>query len=228
MERYSIIREKSPREIVLLKAKPCKWGKCSFCDYILDNSIDESEINRINDEVLENITGEYKRLEVIDSASVFELTEHTKESIKKVIHDKKIEEVFFEAHYMYKNRLQEIRDYFDIPIIFKTGIETFNDEFRNDVLKKGVHFKDYREVEKYFDSPCIMVGIKGQTKEMIDYDMEIIKNHFKKATINIYQDNGTKIKRDEDLVRWFLNKYSYLRDDERIEMLYEITDFGVG
>lgn len=228
MERYSIIREKSPREIVLLKAKPCKWGKCSFCDYILDNSIDEEDINRINDDVLENITGEYKRLEVIDSASVFELTEHTKESIKKVIHDKKIEEVFFEAHYMYKNRLQEIRDYFDIPIIFKTGIETFNDEFRNDVLKKGVHFKDYREVEKYFDSPCIMVGIKGQTKEMIDYDMEIIKNHFKKATINIYQDNGTKIKRDEDLVKWFLNKYSYLRDDERIEMLYEITDFGVG
>ena len=228
MERYSVIREKSPREIVLLKAKPCKWGKCSFCDYILDNSIDEEDINRINDDVLENITGEYKRLEVIDSASVFELTEHTKESIKKVIYDKKIEEVFFEAHYMYKNRLQEIRDYFNVPVIFKTGIETFNDEFRNDILKKGVYFKDYKEVEKHFDSPCIMVGIKGQTKEMIDYDMEIIKNHFKKATINIYQDNGTKIKRDEDLVKWFLNKYSYLRDDERIEMLYEITDFGVG
>ena len=36
MERYSTIDEKYKREIVLLKARPCKWGKCRFCDYIED------------------------------------------------------------------------------------------------------------------------------------------------------------------------------------------------
>ena len=37
MERYSRILEKDKREIVLLKSRPCIWGKCSFCDYIEDN-----------------------------------------------------------------------------------------------------------------------------------------------------------------------------------------------
>ena len=37
MERYSRITDKNRREIVLLRAFPCAWGKCTFCDYIEDN-----------------------------------------------------------------------------------------------------------------------------------------------------------------------------------------------
>ena len=48
MDRYSEITNKNQREIVLLKAFPCVWGKCSFCDYILDNSNFEDEINKLN------------------------------------------------------------------------------------------------------------------------------------------------------------------------------------
>ncbi|SHH10236.1 hypothetical protein SAMN02745245_00543 [Anaerosphaera aminiphila DSM 21120] len=228
MQRYSIIKDKFPREIVLLKGKPCFWGKCTFCDYILDNSEDEGEIDKLNDEVLKEVTGVYKRLEVIDSASVFELTKHTKESIKRVVKDKGIEELVFEAHYFYRNRLDEIRDYFEVPIFFKVGVETFDNDFRNKVLKKGAGFKDYREVEKHFDSPCIMVGIKGQTREMIDRDMSIIENHFKRATVNIFIENETEIKRDEELIKWFREKYYYLKENPRIEILFENTDFGVG
>ena len=43
MERYNRITNKNFREIVLLKAKPCAWGKCRFCDYIDDNSEKLSE-----------------------------------------------------------------------------------------------------------------------------------------------------------------------------------------
>ena len=35
--RYSKIVKKNPREIVLLKGKPCIYGKCNFCNYIEDN-----------------------------------------------------------------------------------------------------------------------------------------------------------------------------------------------
>ena len=37
MDRYSKVTNKNVREIVLLKALPCIWGKCAFCDYIDDN-----------------------------------------------------------------------------------------------------------------------------------------------------------------------------------------------
>ena len=227
INRYSKINNKNKREIVLLKARPCKWGKWTFCDYIYDNEIDEEKIDKINLEVLKNVTGEYGVLEVIDSASVFDLTQKTLEEIKRVVEDKNIKKLFFEAHWIYRNRLDEIREFFNVPIIFKTGIETFDNDFREEVLKKGADFKDYREVKKYFDSPCVMVGIKGQTKEMIDRDMEIIKK-FPHATVNIFMNNSTNIKRDEELVEWFVKKYKYLEDDPNVDILFEITDFGVG
>lgn len=227
INRYSKINNKNKREIVLLKARPCKWGKCTFCDYIYDNEIDEEKIDKINLEVLKNVTGEYGVLEVIDSASVFDLTQKTLEEIKRVVEDKNIKKLFFEAHWIYRNRLDEIREFFNVPIIFKTGIETFDNDFREEVLKKGADFKDYREVKKYFDSPCVMVGIKGQTKEMIDRDMEVIKK-FPHATVNIFMNNSTNIKRDEELVEWFVKKYKYLEDDPNVDILFEITDFGVG
>ena len=61
MNKYSKITDKIKR--VFTKAYPCIWGKCSFCDYILDNSSKEEEIIKTNKEVLKNITGEFKVLD---------------------------------------------------------------------------------------------------------------------------------------------------------------------
>ena len=79
MERYNKITEKNKREIVLLKAFPCAWGKCRFCDYIEDNSRDREEMARLNEEVLSRVTGEFGVLEVINSGSCFELPWETLE-----------------------------------------------------------------------------------------------------------------------------------------------------
>ena len=228
MDRYSEINNKNKREIVLLKGFPCKWGKCSFCDYTLDNDNDEDDMNRLNFEVLENVTGKYKVLEVINSGSCFELPKNTLDRIKSIIIEKNIEKLFLESHWCYKNRLDEMRRFFNIPIIFKTGVESFDYNFRNNFLKKNAKFKTVDELKTYFDSPCMMVGIKGQTKEMIDKDMDIVLNNFEHATINVFINNTSSIKRDEELVTWFKEKYKFLDENERIEVLYNNTDFGVG
>ena len=228
MNRYSTIDNKNQREIVLLKGFPCIWGKCSFCDYIDDNSNLEDEINNINFEVLSNITGKYKVLEVINSGSCFEIPKDTLIRIKEIIKEKKIEKLFLESHWCYRNRLQEMRDFFEIPIVFKIGVETFDYDFRNIVLNKNAKFKSVEELKKYFDSPCMLVGIMGQTKEMIDNDMNIILNNFNHATINIFVNNTTNIKRDEELVKWFIEKYKFIDENTDFEVLYNNTDFGVG
>ena len=228
MDRYSTIENKNQREIVLLKGFPCVWGKCSFCDYIDDNSDIEDEINSINFEVLENITGKYKVLEVINSGSCFEIPKATLIRIKKIIKEKKIEKLFLESHWCYKNKLQEMRDFFEIPIIFKIGVETFDYNFRNVVLNKNARFKSVEELKEYFDSPCMLVGIMGQTKEMIDNDMDIILNNFNHATINVFVNNTTDIKRDEELVAWLIEKYKFIDENTDFEVLYNNTDFGVG
>lgn len=228
MDRYNIIHGKNKREIVLLKGFPCVWGKCSFCDYIDDNSRDENEINNLNIDVLDNVKGTYGVLEVINSGSCFELPKGTLEYIKKVIEEKNIKKLFFESHWCYRNRLQEMKDYFGVDIVFKIGIESFDNDFRNDFLNKNARFEDYTEVKKYFSSVCLMVGIKGQTKEMIKKDIDIVLNNFDYGTINIFTENTTRIKRDEDLIKWFESKYKFLESEEKIEVLFENTDFGVG
>ena len=228
MDRYSKVINKNLREIVLLKALPCIWGKCAFCDYIDDNDDNIAEINKLNKEVLNNITGEFGVLEVINSGSCFEIPRESLEYIKKIVVEKKIKKLFLESHWCYKNRLQEMRDFFGIEIIFKIGVETFDSDFREHVLNKHADFQSPEEVAKYFDSPCLMVGIKGQTKEMIAHDIDCLKRYFKLGTVNVYNNNTTPIKRDEELVRWFMKEYNWLLDDPSVEVLYDITDFGVG
>lgn len=228
MERYSRIENKCKREIVLLKARPCAWSKCTFCDYIEDNSTCIDEMIKINADVLSHVTGEYGVLEVIDSASIFELPQQTLELIKQIIHDKNIHTLFVESHWIYHSKIQQMRDYFGINMIIKTGVETFDDDFRNYVLNKNVTFSSIEELKSYFDSPCLMVGIKGQTKEMIQKDMEILTKHFQYGTINIYRNNSTPIQRDDQLIQWFMQNYAYLQDDPRYDFLCDPTDFGVG
>ena len=228
MDRYSKITNKNVREIVLLKAFPCAWGKCAFCDYIDDNSKDEQAMVRLNSEVLKNVTGEFGVLEVIDSASCFELPKATLEEIRNIIREKHISKLFFESHWIYRKKLQQMRDYMGIPVVYKIGIETFDNDFRENVLNKHADFKTPEEVAAYFVSPCLMVGIQGQTKEMIDRDIEILKTYFKLGTINIYTNNTTPIRRDDELVAWFAQKYKYLDDDPSVEVLWQNTDFGVG
>lgn len=70
MNRYARITRKFPREIALLRGLPCVWSRCTFCDYIEDNTTDTDEIDRVADEELAKVTGELRRLEVINSGSI--------------------------------------------------------------------------------------------------------------------------------------------------------------
>ena len=146
----------------------------------------------------------------------------------KIIAEKQIHRLFFESHWMYRKHLQKMRDYMGIPITFKIGVETFDKTFREEYLNKHADFDSPEEVRKYFDSPCLMVGIKGQTKEMIDYDIRMLKTHFELGTVNVFTNNSTDVKRDQELVDWFMQKYADLLEDPSVEVLYEKSRFRCG
>ena len=67
IQRYSVIPDKNPREIVLLRGAGCKWRRCRFCDYHLDFSADETANFELNQKVLSQVTGIFHKLEVINS-----------------------------------------------------------------------------------------------------------------------------------------------------------------
>ncbi len=231
--RYSKVNGKFEREIVLLKSFPCIYGKCSFCNYIEDNSNDENKINKINFEILKEVTGEFKVLEVINSASVFELPKDTLKIIREVVYSKNIEVLYFEVFYPYHSKIEDLIKFFNkekkVEIRFRTGIETFDNDFRRQIYNKNIFLdnKKIKELSEKIYSVCLLIATKGQTREMIKKDIEIALKNFKAVTINVFIENGTVVKRDEDLVNWFVKDMKYLFFHPRVEVLIDNKDLGV-
>ncbi len=230
MERYGIIEEKRKREIVLLRGRGCAYKKCSFCDYHYDMCADENENYALNKSVLERVTGAYGELEVINSGSVFELDGNTLALIKSVCAQKGIGVLHFEAHYMYRKKISSLRKYFDgIELKMKLGLETFDYEFRENVLKKGIRETSPEAIAESFDEANFLFGVSGQTVESMLKDVELGLKYFERICINIMCPNSTAVSPDKEVIALFVDRvYPLIHDNDRVDVLLENTDFGVG
>lgn len=229
MKRYARITRKMPREIVLLRSLPCVWGRCTFCDYVGDNTADLAEIQRVADEELAKVTGEFGRLEVIDSASILELPEPVRAQIRDLIAARGIAEFICESHWGYRDRFEETRAFFGVPTRIKVGVETFDHRLRNEVLGKGMHFDGPEEVARFTESICLLVGFRGQTRTTIRRDIDILLEHFRYGCVNLFTQNTRSAELlDPDLQAWFAEAYASLEDHPTIEVLWKNTDFGIG
>lgn len=230
LNRYNLITNKFKREMLLLVGTGCFYSKCAFCDYHLDK-LEKEKAFEVNKKVLDRVTGVYKRLEIVNSGSFLELDDKTINYIKKIINDKKIETLIVESHYYYRNELEKIKEIFsNINVEFKIGVETFNADYRENVLKKGMGKNVLVEdIKKYFSQVCLLFGIKGQTKEDFLLDLKIARENFKRVCINIFNENTTPLKADTELIEWFKNEiYDSIKDEEDIDILIANTDLGVG
>lgn len=230
--RYSVIREKNPREILLLRGNGCKWRRCSFCDYHLDFSRDEEANFLLNERELAKVTGCFKKLEVINSGSFCDLDKKTLERIRCVCEEKEIHELHFECHWMHKDEIPKARDFFaekGIRLKIKMGVETFDFDFREKGLKKGITAESPQEIAKYADEVCLLFGLTGQTLDSMKKDIETGLALFERVCINIMVENSTKMKPDRDVIRLFAeNLYPVYIGNDRVDILMENTEFGVG
>lgn len=230
MDRYSKILTKKKREIVLLRGKGCVYRKCPFCDYHLDCSSDEAANYILNHEVLEHVTGEFGELEVINSGSVFELDENTLDLIRDICRGKQISTIHFESHYLYREQIPALKQRFqDFDLKMKLGLETFDFHFREGLLQKGIPDEDPRIISRHFQEANFLFGIRGQTYASMEHDIAEGLAWFERICVNIMCPNSTGIPPDRDVISVFMEKlYPKYRDNERIDILIENTDFGVG
>ena len=227
MERYAVIHTVMSREFVLLQGTGCRWKRCTFCDYHGDVSDDPFAVNR---DILAQVQGVYGVLDVINSGSAMELDERTLGMIKEVVKEKKIHTLWFEAHYMYKNQLSKFAEQFDgVEVKFRCGIESFNGELREQ-WKKGVAADVTAEdVATYFQGVCLLCCTEGDSKERIMRDIALAERYFDYASVNMFCENTTQVKRDDALAKWFVERiYPELKQSKKIEILINNTDLGVG
>lgn len=225
--RYSKIYNKFPREFLLLQGTGCIWKKCTFCDYFCDISTNPFEINK---KIIDKITGEFGVLDIINSGSIMELDSQSLDLIIKKAHEKKIKEIWFEAHWIYRNKLEEFSKKFgNISIKYRTGVETFNANLRNSWQKGIPENVSVTDIKKYFQAVCLLIGIKKQTLSDIIHDINISLENFEHISLSVFEKNSTNTIRDENLIEDFIQKiYPKIVNNPKIEILINNTDLGVG
>lgn len=216
-----------------MRGKGCQWRRCTFCDYHLDSSRDEAANFALNSKVLDRVTGEYGRLEIINSGSFVDLDPQTVWKIRDIALQKGIAALHFECHWMHRGALGPFRAFFaeaGIAVVYKIGVETFDVPFRETVLQKGIGQVPPAEIAAAgFEEVNLLCGLRGQTAEDMMADIDMGLRHFSRVCINLMTANGTAISPDEEAVRQFKKiVYPRYRHDPRVDILLENTDFGVG
>ena len=216
-----------PREFLLLKGTGCKYKKCKFCDYYLDASENPFEENK---KVLDKITGETGVLDIINSGSAMELDSQTLDLIYKKAKELGIHTIWFEAHWMYRKQIESFKNKFPgIKIKFRIGVETFDPMLRNSWHKGIPAHVTPQEIAKYFQGGCLLIGVKGQTKETIYSDIQTALSIFEYFSVNVFVKNSTPIEPDPQLINWFKTEIlPSIQENPKIEILLNNTDLGVG
>lgn len=232
MERYSKILDKDSREIVLLIGNGCKWHNCKFCNYYKDKTNNEEKQYQINKEVLSKVTGEFGVLEAINSGSIFELNQRSKKELLDTCISKNIKRLIIESHYMYHRQIAEFRkecEELGINLKVKGGVETFDENFREEVMHKGFGRPTLEQLKEAFDEINILVGVKGQNIEQVKKDLEIGINNFERICVNLYKAMDDIMEADENLKRKFIEEvYPLYKENVKVDILIENIDFGVG
>ncbi len=228
--RYGEIQGTHPREIVMLRGQGCFHNKCAFCDYFLDRSRDILENYKVNRAALAKVHGRYGELEVICSGSFQELDFLSMVEIRNSCKTYGIERISLECHYHYKDTLEVYREFFaPMEVAFRVGVESFDVAWRENLMNKGMGAVEPKEIAKYFDYCNLLVGEEHQTKEQILRDIELGLRYFKRVCLGVLEENGTKVKRNQQLVDWFLDYASEsLQDNPAIYLLTDTGDFPVG
>ena len=227
MNRYSKIETKLPREFLLLQGTGCRWHRCTFCNYYEDVCPTPFAINR---PILEQVTGEFGVLDIINSGSAMELDAQTIALIKEVVKQKHIHTLWFEAHYMYRHQLSDFAAQFEgVDVKFRCGIESFSPEMRRRWNKGVADDVTAADVAKYFKGVCLLCCTDGDSRERIIEDIELAEKYFEYLSINLFCENGTSVHRNEQLAQWFVQEiYPLKKSLPHIEILIDNRDLGVG
>ena len=227
MIRYSVIKEKFPREFVLLQGRGCKWGKCTFCDYHSDTSENPFEVNR---PVLELVSGLYGVLDVINSGSCMELDGQTLELLQSIVAEKNIHTLWVEAHWIYRHKLAAFAALFPgVQVKFRCGVETFDPVLRKRWNKGIPETVAAADIAGYFKGVCLLCGTDVEDFNHIVTDIETACENFEYLSVNLFCNNTTGVKRNEEIARRFVDEiYPLYKENPKIEILIENNDLGVG
>ena len=197
-----------------------------------DASCDEHANLEVNTEALSHVTGEFSCLEVVNSGSFCELDGSTMRAIMAVCVAKNIRQIHFECHWLYRRHIPALRQSYaqiGTDVKMKIGVESFDAEYREKIMLKGIKETDPAKIAEGFNECCLLFGLPGQTAESMKNDIETGLRHFERVCVNIMVENSAPLQPSEEVRQVFIKEiYPYYKDETRVDILLHNTDFGVG
>ena len=228
--RYQLDNKSTlPRENVLLVSLGCSWGKCAFCDYQDDRSSSVLACDTLNKKVLADVKGRDAGVSCLDvtcSASYTELPFTTMNYIRETCEKTGITTVILEGHYLFRNSNKYYIDFFKesgIEVIFRCGVETFDEHLREDILHKGLPHVKPEDIAQHFQWINLMYGMEGQSFEQLKSDIETGLKFFKRINLSIYTTVPGGPQRDVSGIKAFYNSefYRELKQNPQIDIFDE-------
>ncbi len=224
MKRYY---RKGNKEMIILKGYPCIHKMCVFCTLHFDNSRDTGLMLKINKTILDKIKADKGILEIYNSGSIFELPAATLFALRSKIREKSTQKIITEAHWAYREFFEDMKKFLGAKeAVIKIGVETFNNNLREKIMKKGMGCVAPRKIRSFTNGINLLVGFRGQTKEIVRKDIDIACRYFEYADINILDEKYVPRKGivDYKIINWFLKEFGYLGKKPNFRIFRKIDE----
>ncbi len=140
--------------VIIFRTRGCTWcykSGCSMCGYFNDSAwekVSDSEIFSQYKTAMEKYKGQ-RFVKIFNSGSFLDETEISKDVRDKILNDlsKKIDKISFESRpeYVTEKNILEIKETLKDTIIeIGIGLETSDDNIRQEIINKGFSFKDFK------------------------------------------------------------------------------------
>ncbi|MCR5403978.1 MAG: hypothetical protein K6E91_09220, partial [Butyrivibrio sp.] len=92
-------------------------------------------------------------------------------------------------HYIFRDANPFYEDFFTphgIDILFRCGVETFDEHVREDILHKGLPSVSALDLSKHYDWINLIYGMECQSFDQLKKDIEIGLKYFRRINLSIY------------------------------------------
>ncbi len=179
------------RLVMILKGFPCSWGRCSFCPFALEQSIDMGDVittnRRIIDEALRVAEGgDIRRVAIFNGSSFHELPYDTIERLRALAGERMFE-IESRSEYVTLSSMKALLDYYGPErLIIRIGFEVYDEDIREKLLVKGMPDTELRRIHELRDEG-VKLGLPVEIWVYVLFGIEFIPEEKVVESVNMFR-----------------------------------------
>ena len=220
------------RLVLILKSYPCSWGKCIFCPFALEQSVNIKEIIKENTAVIEEALRELReedvgRVAVFNGSNFHELPLDTVLKLRPLARER-VFEVEERSEYVTEDAVEGLAELMrPKELVIRVGFEVWDEGLREEYLRKGMpnsevfRLAELRRRLKARGMPIkiyvyVLFGIEGIPEEKVVESVKAFKELFDGVIaikyrkylpnhpneVNVSEELKEFLERNADLVDW--------------------------